>query len=134
MPEQPRHRLRIENFGDVTVVHFIDKKILDKPNIQIIGDELFGLVDHLGRSRLLLDFNNVEYLFSGALGKLITLNKKVKAAGGWLVLCNMDARVFEICQIAKLDKIFEIHVREEGDPDAGLARMLAKLKAQRSSK
>src|SRR5712692_7532474 len=28
MPEQHRHHLRVENSGDMTVVHFTDKKIL----------------------------------------------------------------------------------------------------------
>jgi len=53
------------------------KKILDEQNIQIIGEQLFSLIDELGRKKILLNFGNVEYMSSAALGKLITLNKKV---------------------------------------------------------
>jgi anti-anti-sigma factor len=128
MPESTRHRLRMENIDSVTVVHFTDKKIQDKPNIQVIADQLFNLVDALGRCRLLLNFSNVEYLSSGALGKLITLQKKVQGAGGWLVLCNLHPNIHEVFKIAKLDKIFEIHSKEAGDPDAALASLLDRLK------
>ena len=34
----------LEQIGDVTVVNFVDRKILDEQNIQIIGEQLFGLV------------------------------------------------------------------------------------------
>src|SRR5579859_2511291 len=71
MSSQPRRRrLEVEHIGDVTVVNFVDRKILDEQNIQIIGDQLFGLVDTEGLRKLLLNFGNVEYLSSAALGKL----------------------------------------------------------------
>ena len=73
-----RRRLEVVEEGDVTVVNFIDRKILDEQNIQKIGEDLFSLVDELGRKKILLNFGNVEYLSSAALGKFITLNKKVR--------------------------------------------------------
>ena len=53
--------------GDVTVVGFLDKKILDAANIQELGDELFTLVEEESRKNLLLNFTNVEFLSSAAL-------------------------------------------------------------------
>ena len=103
-----RHRrLEVEDIGDVTVVNFIDEKI-EEQNIQAIGEELFHLVDELGRRNILLNLDNVEYLSSAALGKFITLNKKVQAAGGKLVLCNIDPQIREVFEITKLDKLFLI--------------------------
>jgi anti-sigma B factor antagonist len=114
MSTQPRRRrLEVEDIGDVTIVTFTDKKILDEQNIQIIGEQLFSLVDELGRRKLLLNFRNVEYLSSAALGKLITLNKKVNAAGGKLVLCNIDPQIYEVFEITGLNRIFDIHKEEQ---------------------
>src|SRR5260370_31950319 len=97
---QPRRRrLEVVEEGDVTVVNFIDRKILDEQNIQKIGEDLFSLVDELGRKKILLNFGNVEYLSSAALGKFITLNKKVTTAGGQLVMCNINDDIFEFLQI-----------------------------------
>jgi anti-sigma B factor antagonist len=114
MSSQPRRRrLEAEEIGDVTVVSFMDRKILDEPNIQIIGDQLFSLVDDSGRKKLLLNFGNVEYMSSAALGKLITLDRKLKAAGGRLVLCNIDPQIREVFEITKLDTVFIIREDEQ---------------------
>ena len=110
MSSQParRRRLEVEDIGDIAVVNFVDKKILDEQNIQMIGDDLFRLVDELGRRKILLNFGNVEFLSSAALGKLITLNRKVQAVRGKLVLCNISKEIREVFEITKLDKLFTI--------------------------
>jgi len=114
MSAQPkRRRLEVEDIGEVTVVNFTDKKILDEQNIQVIGEQLFNLVDELGRRKILLNFSNVEYLSSAALGKFITLNKKVKSAEGTLILCSIDAQIYEVFEITKLNKLFNIQKDEQ---------------------
>lgn len=114
MSSQPRRkRLEVEDVGDVTVVNFTDRKILDEQNIQLIGEQLFSLVDESGRKKVLLNFGNVEYLSSAALGKLITLNKKLQAAGGRLILCNIDPQIYEVFEITKLNKLFNIQKEEQ---------------------
>ena len=72
MSQPPRRRrLEVEDIGDVTVVNFVDRRILDEQNIQVIGEQLFSLVDELGRRKVLLNFKNVEFLSSAALGKRV---------------------------------------------------------------
>jgi anti-sigma B factor antagonist len=105
---QGNRRLDIEEVNDVTVARFTDKKILDESNIQIIGNQLFNLVDEDHRQKIVLDFTNVEYLSSAALGKLITMDKKVKAAGGKLRLCSIRSDIKEVFKITRLDKLFTI--------------------------
>jgi anti-sigma B factor antagonist len=101
-------RLDIEESGDVTIAKFVDKKILDEGNIQIIGNQLFSLVEDDGRTKIVLDFSNVEYLSSAALGKLITMDKKVKAAKGKLRLCTVRPDIYEVFAITKLNKLFDM--------------------------
>ena len=71
------------------------------------------LVDELGRSKLLLNFGNVEYLSSAALGKLITLNRKVNQVSGKLILCNIAPPIYEVFEITKLNRVFTIHKDEQ---------------------
>ena len=106
-------RLEIEEVGDVTIATFIDKKILDESNIQVIGNQLFSLVEEDGRKKIILDFSNVEYLSSAALGKLITMDKKVKAAKGKLRLCSIRPDIYEVFAITKLNKLFDMHENRE---------------------
>jgi anti-sigma B factor antagonist len=108
-----QRRFDIEQIGDITVARFVDKKILDETNIQLIGTQLFGLVDEDGRKKIVLDFTNVEYLSSAALGKLITMDKKVKAAKGKLRLCSIRPEIYEVFEITRLNKIFDIRQTQE---------------------
>jgi len=101
-------RLQVSDVGDVTVVRFNDRKILDESSIAELGHELFHLVETGGVTRLLLNFTGVEFLSSAALGKLITLDRKVKAAKGKLKFSNIKPEIYEVFQITKLNKIFEI--------------------------
>ncbi len=112
MSTQPRRRIIIEDIGDIAVVQFVDKKILDEQNIQMIGDDLFRLVDELGRRKILLNFANVEFMSSAALGKLIRLHQRLQQAGGKLVLCCISNTILEIFVITKLDKMLTI-VKDE---------------------
>ncbi|QDT36537.1 STAS domain-containing protein [Stratiformator vulcanicus] len=113
MSAASHRRIDVEEIGDVTIARFVDKKILDETNIQIIGNQLFGLVDEDGRQKIILDFANVEYLSSAALGKLITLDKKVKSAKGKLRLCNIRPDIYEVFAITRLNKLFSMYDDQE---------------------
>ncbi len=101
-------RLQVSKVGDVTVVRFVDRKILDEANIQELGQELFKLVEEDHCKNLLLNFSSVEFLSSAALGKLITLDKKVKSHSGKLKLSNIRPEIYEVFAITKLNKLFDI--------------------------
>jgi len=64
------------------------------------------LIEEDGRQKIVLDFSNVEYLSSAALGKLITMDKKMKTAKGQLRLCAIRPDIYEVFAITKLNKLF----------------------------
>jgi anti-sigma B factor antagonist len=115
MSDTRHRRLEIEHIGDVTVVNFIDEKI-DEQNIQAIGEELFHLVNQLGRRKILLNLDNVEYLSSAALGKFISLHKKLNSLGGRLILCNIDPEIDEVFDITELKHTLPTGVQAAGLP------------------
>lgn len=101
-------RIEVSREGEVTIVRFVDRKILDETGVQELGAELFRLVEHDNRRQILLNFDNVEFLSSAALGKLITLDRKTKAARGRLKMSNIRPEILEVLQITKLNKVFDI--------------------------
>lgn len=107
-----QRRLEVSEVGDVSVVRFVDRKILDVTNIHELGRELFQLVEELGRKKLLLNFSNVEFLSSETLGELIKLEKKVKQHAGKLVLSNIKPEILEVFVITRLNKLFDIREEE----------------------
>ena len=92
---KPDRRIDIEEISGVTVARLLEKKILDEANIEALGQELFALVDKDGRKKIVLDFTLVEYLSSAALGKLITMHKKVTTAKGKLALCSIQKDILD---------------------------------------
>ncbi|MEM1355228.1 MAG: STAS domain-containing protein [Planctomycetota bacterium] len=106
-------RLVVDSSGDVTVVGFLDRNILEEASIQQIGDEITDLIVASSNPKILLNFDSVEHLSSAALGTLITINNKVKEKGGQLRLSNIDPQIYEVFVITKLNKLFQIHDNNE---------------------
>ena len=109
MSQASRRHLRLENIDGVAVVSFVDTKIVTEENIQEVGDQLYSLVEDEGHKKILLNFGNVQYLSSAALGKLINLKKKVGAVKGKLKLCCIHPDLLEVFRITRLDQVFEIY-------------------------
>ena len=101
-------RLAIAESGNVSVVTFTDSKIIDEQEIQELGQELFALVEQDGRKKMVLNFADVEFLSSAALGKLISFEKKARGAKAELILTNIRPEIYEVFAITKLTKLFTI--------------------------
>lgn len=106
-----RRRIDVSQVGEVTMVRFIDRKIED-PNVHELGTELFDLVEKENRRSVVLNFTHVEFLSSAALGKLLTLDRRVKACKGQLKLCCIRPEILEVFHITKLNKVFDIRPDE----------------------
>ena len=93
---------------DIRVVEFTNNRIIDEANIAEIERSLAVLIDEQANPRLLLDFANVDFLSSAALGKLITANNLIRQKNGQLRLCNIKPQIYEVFVITKLNKLFRI--------------------------
>lgn len=107
-------RLDVNQVDDVTVVHFRDQKIIEDLGIQELGQELFHLVEVEDRKKLVLNFSSVDFLSSAALGKLITLDKKLKSRNGTMRLCCIRPEIYEVFVITRLNRLFDIR-QDEAD-------------------
>ncbi len=117
MSAPPRHSPpKVEQSGGVRILTFTADAVRDVGDV--LARELEGRTDALGAGHLLLDFRNVTYLTSVELGTLITLHKRLRAAGGRLTLFNLSARVYEIFTTTRLQTLLWI-CREGGTDLAG---------------
>ncbi len=107
-------RMLVQSIRDVTIVRLRESSILDTQLIQQISEELNQLVDKQNKRKLVLDFADVKFLSSSALGVLVTLKKKSSAIKGDLVICGMNKDLRKIFKITSLDKLFTFKDDEEG--------------------
>ncbi len=98
----------IQQHGDVTVIRFIESRILDSGVIQQLGDSLFRIVDEEGASKLVVNLAEVSFLSSAALNRLILLKKKVQQVDGQLKLVEMKPEIQRVFEISRLDTFFDI--------------------------
>jgi anti-sigma B factor antagonist len=106
--QQELPRLSVSAEGDVTIVELTDRKILDEISISQIGERLQGLVAKCTNPKFILDFSSVGHMSSSALGMLITLHKRIREKNGQLRLSGIQAPIYEVFVITRLNEIFQI--------------------------
>jgi anti-sigma B factor antagonist len=70
-------RFECESRDGVTLVRFTEP-LLDEENRWIIDKQVAGLIDSAAPQPLVLDFCNVKFLSSAAIGALLDLQRKAK--------------------------------------------------------
>jgi anti-anti-sigma factor len=111
-----------ETAGDATVVHFTGSEAsLDEETAPGVGDELLALAEEPGVSDLVLDFRNVAFVSSTALGTLVRLHNKLAAGGRHMALCGLRPCVREVFAVTGLGSCLDLRPAGEqtGSPPAG---------------
>lgn len=108
MTDEKPH-VSVKNSGEVRIVEFADRKIIEELFISEIGEELSRVVAGMSDVKMLLSFKNVEHLSSAALGMLITLHKQVAEKKGQLKLSDITPQIYEVFKITRLNKLFSIY-------------------------
>jgi anti-sigma B factor antagonist len=96
----------VENYA---VVEFRDASLMDPVVLEEIATSLYHMVDVEDRRLVVLDFSNVQYISSQAIGIVIQLHKKLSTLKrSSLVLCGVGERLMELIKITRLDRILKI--------------------------
>ena len=104
--------IEISSKDDVSVVRLVDDKVIDAERIATLGEELMSLAGGDG-GRLLINMDNVRFLSSSAINKLIVLERRISSNGGNLKLSNLSPEVEEVFNITQLHSVFDIRSDEE---------------------
>ena len=85
---------------------------VDSETAPKLESQLRELVD-AGKTQIVLDLKNVEYMSSAGLRAMVSTLKAVKRVNGDLRLANPSTRVDEVLRLAGLTSIFSIHPTQE---------------------
>ena len=66
-----------------------------------------------GRSRLVLDFNELAYISSAGLRALLVLSKLLNEQGGKLEICSLNSTVSQVFEVTGFTSFLSIHVTLE---------------------
>lgn len=102
-------RVTVSKYKSCAVVEILTPSLMDTVELEALGADLYRLVDEQDNRRLVLDFGQVQYISSQAIGILANLYRKTAALkGGLLVLCNLSPRLLELLKIMKFDRLITI--------------------------
>lgn len=105
--------IQLDDVDKVSVIKFIDEKVMDPSRIEQLGVELMSLAEAEDRNKLLINFDNVKFFSSAAINKLIVLEKRMRAQGGKLRLSNLRPEVRDLFSFTNLDSLFDIRGGQE---------------------
>ena len=108
--------IEIDSINNVSVVKLKDEKVMAPTRIETLGVELLSLIENEPSDdqhdneamNVLINFENVRFFSSGAINKLIVLEKRVRARGGQIRLSNMQPEVRDLFSYTNLDSMFDI--------------------------
>ncbi len=97
---------------DILLVYFQDIRIIDEPRIQNLGQDLINLIKDGKEQKVILNLDNVSFMSSAMIGKLILFDKKCKLNDVDLRICNINPNIREVFDLMKLDKVFKVNDNE----------------------
>jgi anti-anti-sigma factor len=108
-------RVQAYDLGDATLIRFTGAQVvLDEQYALLVGEQLLAVAGRLKPARLVVDFGNVTYLTSKALGLLLRLRRELSGWGGRLTLRHLRPRLYEVFEVTKLHTLFDIQSEAGG--------------------
>jgi anti-sigma B factor antagonist len=95
-------------------------QLSEEENIDVLGKELVDLVEQHGCRKMIVNLQHVTYITSAALGKLITLHRRLHRKEGQLIVCGATESVKDVLRASRLDEYFIV----VDDAEAALSRMI----------
>jgi anti-anti-sigma regulatory factor len=102
--DTPDAMIRVQNH--VTIVRIKSTSLTSMNDISRLITTLDNLVAD-GSLRLIIDFKLVKHVGSAALGMLIALQKKMKAANGRMVISHPE-HMKDLLEVSQTVKLFEL--------------------------
>jgi|688.fasta_scaffold254035_2 anti-anti-sigma factor len=99
----------VQQVGAATVATLQRRRITGEGSRSPLWSALGELGTQGQAGLLVLDFSQVQYVASQALGGLVMLAKQCRAAGRQLHLCGLCPSILEVLELMKLDKALKIY-------------------------
>ena len=92
--------------------------VVDLDGRIVLGEESNSVREKLksmtaaGKTKIVLNMDNIKYIDSAGLGTLIAAHLSAKTVGASLRLCNLGSKFREVLQITKLLTVFDVYDTE----------------------
>ena len=116
---------KLRQYDLQTAVVIQTSSLMNQGDVERLKTDLLRMVDAEKRTRLIIDFTEVQFISSQVIGTLLSVHKRLAAAksadaGAELVLCGLRPQLLDLLKITRLDRLLKIKpTRKEAIVQAG---------------
>lgn len=92
----------------ILVIRVQAPRLVEDSVLENLERDILTLIDKSTEERVILDFQNVQFMSSSMLGKLVKIQKKCKEYKTKLKLAAVDDEIREVFKITRLIKLFDL--------------------------
>lgn len=96
----------LDEFGDVRTVRIAGN--LDTQTAPVAQEQLMQLIDD-GATKILVDFEDLNYISSSGLRMLLVAFKRLEGTSGQLRICNPNTMVRDVFETSGFLEIFSVY-------------------------
>ena len=96
----------VDELGDVRAVRIAGN--LDSQTATVAQEQLMQLIDE-GATKILVDFEDLNYISSSGLRMLLVAFKRLEGTSGQLRICNPNTMVREVFETSGFLEIFSVY-------------------------
>lgn len=99
----------VDELGDVRAVRIAGN--LDSQTATVAQEQLMQLIDD-GATKILVDFEDLNYISSSGLRMLLVAFKRLEGTSGQLRICNPNTMVREVFETSGFLEIFSVYTSQ----------------------
>nr|WP_320120184.1 STAS domain-containing protein [uncultured Marinifilum sp.] len=99
--------IETKNIDSVTVMKLIETNRLYALNAGVAKEKMNEVLS-IPKSKLVIDFESINFIDSSGFGALLSALKTSKEHKSQIKLCNINKDVMELIELMQLDSIFDI--------------------------
>jgi anti-sigma B factor antagonist len=107
--------------GDVFVATISCKQLTEEENLEQMSQELLSLIDVFNCRKLVVSLERVTFVTSAALGRLITLHRRLHRKEGRMILAAANGGVADVLRLSRLQDYFSM----AADVQSGVTQLQA---------
>lgn len=111
MPEpvpSPSSFFNLAREGDIYIISVDRDRLTDEDNLEQFSQDINQLIEKHEIRSLIVQLNQVRYMTSSAIGKLISLHRRVNRAEGRMILCELTPDVSATLDTSRLLSYFAV--------------------------
>ena len=88
--------------GDALKIALLRTKLTEEDNLELFHQQLTAVLDKMAAKKVVLSLGPLVYMSSAAIGKIISLHRRLQRADGMLTICDLTPEIRDVLETSRL--------------------------------